>query len=101
VLFVLCCASSLFLQNPRSDYVPDGWEPATRKLAAEVRHWTPSETVRSGSFWLLWLQFLFSAMSGLMVIGNYKSYGMDIDTDFASDNAAVVGKRWHQSSPAC
>lgn len=62
---------SLLLANPPRGYAPTG--PAASAAAAAVRaprDYTPSEILRTPTFYLLWLLFFIGSGAGLMVIGS-------------------------------
>lgn len=42
-----------------------------------MTNFEPGEMIRTPQFYLLWFTFHFSAIAGLMVIGNIKLFGMD------------------------
>lgn len=70
-------AGSLLLQNPPPGWQPEGWQPPAAALAAaQVRNLTQSETLRTPTFWMLWLAFAFASSCGLMVIGSLKDFGV-------------------------
>jgi OFA family oxalate/formate antiporter-like MFS transporter len=39
----------------------------------------PGEMIKTSSFWLLWLMFVFAATAGLMTLGNVVSAAVEID----------------------
>lgn len=70
---VVVCGLSLFLVNPPAGFVPQaaapkaGQKPALLKPQAEAK---PSEMMKTGSFYLIWLIYFIGAGAGLMVIGS-------------------------------
>ncbi len=76
----MCFAGAIFLRNPPQGYKPAGWEPPTPKAGAPVvvENWTTKEMVHTKTFYLLWVMYLCSAICGLMVIGNFKPYGVAV-----------------------
>ena len=83
-----------FLKNPPAGFKPEGWEPpapASSPSGVVKVDWEPTEVLKTSSFWLLWAMFICSAICGLMVIGNYVSYGMKIAPDEAVAIAAIIG----------
>lgn len=67
---------ALLLSNPPAGWKPAGWAPAAvSATSAAAGDFTQGETVRTGSFWLLWLAYVCAAGAGLMVIGCIKNYG--------------------------
>lgn len=85
VLFVTMGAS--LLRNPPPGWTPPGWTPpaavAARGIASGKTQATTvapdfvqSETLRTRSFWMLWLAFMLASGCGLMVIGSLKDFGV-------------------------
>jgi len=72
---------SIVMIDPPAGYVPEGWTPpeasATGAAVSGMTNFEPSEMLRTPQFYMTWLTFLFSAMAGLMVIGNIKLFGID------------------------
>ncbi|MFH1653284.1 MAG: OFA family MFS transporter [Pseudomonadota bacterium] len=66
---------SMLLSNPPAGWKPAGWSPPATHANKTVRDYTQSETIRTSQFWMLWLAFVFSAGTGLMVIGSLKNFG--------------------------
>ncbi len=64
------------LRNPPQGYRPPGWKPpaaATGPAGAVGQHpdqvdFTPSQMLRTPTFWLLWVTYLAGSTAGLMVI---------------------------------
>jgi MFS transporter, OFA family, oxalate/formate antiporter len=80
-LFVTLGAS--LLKNPPSGWLPAGWSPAVpadSSSASSTSIGTPdfvqAETVRTSTFWMLWLAFMLASSCGLMVIGSLKDFGI-------------------------
>lgn len=63
------CLFGMFLTNPPAGYVADPNAKATAKKSAVV-DMTPSQILRQGSFYTLWVCFFIGAGAGLMVIGS-------------------------------
>jgi OFA family oxalate/formate antiporter-like MFS transporter len=49
----------------------------------------PGEMIRTSTFWLLWLMFVFAATAGLMTLGNVKTAALAIDS--TADAVILVG----------
>jgi nitrate/nitrite transporter NarK len=70
---VVVCGLSMFLVNPPPGYVaqavaPKAGQPvAAPKPQADAK---PSELIRTGSFYIIWIIFFIGAGAGLMVIGS-------------------------------
>ena len=79
VLFaVLVGLGSLVMVNPPEGWSPAGWTPPTTASAsAGGVAYTRDEMVRTAQFWTLFGVFTVGALSGLMVIGIIKLFGMD------------------------
>ncbi len=66
---------AMLLVNPPPGYVPVGANPAanagakTRPVAAQ-KDTTPSEMLKTPTFWILWAIYLIGSGAGLMVIGS-------------------------------
>jgi OFA family oxalate/formate antiporter-like MFS transporter len=90
IIGVMALAGSLILHNPPAGYKPEGWEPPAPKDNGKMSEdWTTRETLRTGTFYKLWVMYVFSAICGLMVIGNFKSYGASFDPSIETSAIAV------------
>ncbi len=71
-------AGSMLLRNPPADWKPEGWNPPAAVSAATstARELTQSQTLRTATFWMLWLAFACASSCGLMVIGSLKDFGV-------------------------
>ncbi|WP_295540437.1 OFA family MFS transporter [uncultured Thiohalocapsa sp.] len=73
---IFLCAVVLgaqLLRNPPEGYCPPGWAssagaPGKPSDPAGQAHFTPSEMLRTPTFWLLWITYLAGSTAGLMVI---------------------------------
>jgi MFS transporter, OFA family, oxalate/formate antiporter len=71
---------SIVMIDPPQGYVPAGWtppQPTTTSAAIGMVDFDSKEMMAKPQFYMTWLTFLFSAMAGLMVIGNIKLFGID------------------------
>lgn len=70
VFFVMTMIGAFLLKNPPVGYRPAGWTPApaTAKAAATTHEFTPGETLRTPTFYLMWLAYALGTSAGLMVI---------------------------------
>jgi len=66
---VVVCGLSLLLVNPPIGYVAGG-ASAKKKAAAAVAAASPSEMLRTRTFYLLWLMYFIGSGAGLMVISS-------------------------------
>jgi MFS transporter, OFA family, oxalate/formate antiporter len=70
---LVVCGLSMFLVNPPAGYVPPSSKPKAGKPAAPSKPGideTPSQIMKKGSFYIIWLTFFIGAGAGLMVIGS-------------------------------
>jgi nitrate/nitrite transporter NarK len=66
---VIVCAFGMLLQNPPAGYVADpNAKVVAKKSTTEDK--TPSQILRTGKFYTLWVCFFIGAGAGLMVIGS-------------------------------
>jgi len=64
---------SFWMLNPPEGYRPAGWEPETvgnSSTNADSVSLLPGQMLRQVQFYAIWVMFIFSAMAGLMTIGN-------------------------------
>ncbi|NLH41461.1 MAG: OFA family MFS transporter [Planctomycetes bacterium] len=66
---VVVCGLSLLLRNPPAGYVAGG-ASAKKKASAAVAAASPSEMLRTRTFYLLWLMYFIGSGAGLMVISS-------------------------------
>src|SRR5262249_27288805 len=64
--------------NPPTGWRPEGWTPEAIAQAAAPAgaDLTQGQTLRTRSFWMLWLAFMFASGCGLMVISSLKDFGI-------------------------
>ena len=82
---IVVLAAAQFLRMPPANWSPPGWEQIKAKLQSKVYQssceCTPTEMLRSGSFYLLYLMMALVTASGLMLSAQLKpiavSYGYD------------------------
>jgi OFA family oxalate/formate antiporter-like MFS transporter len=97
VFAVAVVLGSTWLVNPPAGYCPPGWIPA----AAQAKNGSPTRSgpgIRSGAmlrtpqFYGIWIMFLFSAMAGLLVIGNIKLFGIEAlqAKGYAAERASAI-----------
>jgi OFA family oxalate/formate antiporter-like MFS transporter len=71
VIFLVCVvAGAQLLRNPPAGYVPAGWTPPQPKpgTSAAAVDLSPSQMLRTPSFWLLWITYFAGCAAGLQVI---------------------------------
>ncbi len=69
IFFIMTMVGAFLLRNPPVGYKPAGWAPAAAaKAAATTYEFAPSETLRTPTFYLMWIAYALGASAGLMVI---------------------------------
>ena len=70
IFLVMTLVGAFLLKNPPAGYKPAGWTPApsTAKAAATTYEFTPGETLRTPTFYFLWVAYALGCSAGLMVI---------------------------------
>jgi MFS transporter, OFA family, oxalate/formate antiporter len=82
---VVVLAAAQFLRMPVAGWVPVGWEVIKAKVQRNVhqssRDYAPTEMLRSGSFYLLYLMMTLVTASGLMLTAQLKPIGVTYSYD--------------------
>ncbi len=82
---VVVLLAAQFLRMPPAGWLPAGWESikarVQRKVQQSSRDYTPSEMLRSGSFYLLYLMMTLVTASGLMLTAQLKPIGVTYGYD--------------------
>ena len=68
-----------FLTNPPEGWLPEGYTPPATTADGAGLDIMPGQMIKTSTFWLLWLMFVFAATAGLMTLGNVKSAALAID----------------------
>ena len=89
VYLILVVLGSQLLTNPPDGWLPAGYTPPPTTADGAGTGVMPSEMIRTSTFWLLWLMFVFAATAGLMTLGNVKSASLAIDP--LTDAVVIVG----------
>ena len=68
---IIVVAAAMLLQKPPAGYAPPNWEEKRKKILARVRSsavdMTPTQMVRTGSFWAIYVMMTMLAFGGLVV----------------------------------
>jgi OFA family oxalate/formate antiporter-like MFS transporter len=73
---VLITLGASLLRNPPAGWRPAGWSPPPLAAGAVAAHeWLRAEAVRTRTFWMMWVAFLFAGGCGMMVISSLKDFG--------------------------
>ncbi|OLS25576.1 MAG: putative MFS-type transporter YhjX [Candidatus Thorarchaeota archaeon AB_25] len=89
VYLALVMLGSQLLTNPPEGWLPTGYTPPATTADGAGTGMIPGQMIRTSTFWLLWLMFVFAATAGLMTLGNVKSASLAIDA--ATDAVVIVG----------
>jgi OFA family oxalate/formate antiporter-like MFS transporter len=69
IFFLMTMVGAFLLRNPPVGYRPAGWTPApAAKAAATTYEFAPSETLRTPTFYFMWIAYALGTSAGLMVI---------------------------------
>ncbi|KKM74640.1 hypothetical protein LCGC14_1398270 [marine sediment metagenome] len=81
IYLILIIGGAFTLSNPPDRWIPEGWILSTpsEKSGISGLEFKRNQTIRLPQFWMLWVTFIFSAISGLMVIGSYASFAKSVD----------------------
>ena len=89
VYLVLVVLGAQLLTNPPEGWLPAGFTPLATTADGAGTGMMPGEMIKTSTFWLLWLMFVFAATAGLMTLGNVKSAALAIDP--LTDAVVIVG----------
>ena len=65
IFFVMTAFGAFLLRNPPAGYKPAGWVPAqTSKSLATTYDFSPSEVLRTPTFYLMWVGYAFGCAAG-------------------------------------
>lgn len=86
---------SIVMVNPPEGYKPKGWIPPERtdKKAFGGIEFNSKQMLNTSQFYRVWIVFIFSALSGLMVIYCIKLFGIDAlkHNGLNPEEAALIG----------
>ncbi len=90
ILGVICAVAGLFGASLLR--TPAAGQASSVALNQPDNQFTPSQMIRTRSFVLIWIMFLFASTSGLLVIGLAKDIGMQLAglDDMTAANAVTV-----------
>jgi OFA family oxalate/formate antiporter-like MFS transporter len=90
IYLLLVVMGSQLLTNPPEGWLPEGYTPPPTIADGAGTGMMPGEMIRTSTFWLLWLMFVFAATAGLMTLGNVTSAAGDIDLAMTAGDAVVI-----------
>jgi OFA family oxalate/formate antiporter-like MFS transporter len=78
IFFVMTLTGAFLLRNPPAGYKPEGWSPAAVSRAALGADFTPSEVLRTRTFYLMWVGYALGTSAGLMVISQMVPFARSV-----------------------
>src|SRR5580704_5687781 len=94
IFLVMTMIGAMLLKNPPAGYKPAGWTPtAAAKAAATTHEFTPGETLRTPTFYLMWVAYALGCSAGLMVTSQLVPFAtsVGIPAAAAASIPVVVG----------
>src|SRR5580700_2513665 len=94
IFFVMTIMGAFLLKNPPAGYNPPGWAPAAAsKSAASSHEFSAGETLRTPTFYLMWVAYALGCSAGLMVISQLVPFARSVGIAAAalSTMTLVVG----------
>jgi len=93
IFAVAVVIGSIWMVNPPAGYKPAGWKPVTTGAVAsnaESVSLMPGQMLQRIQFYAIWVMFIFSAMAGLMTIGNIALFSTErlVQVSGVSETAA-------------
>jgi OFA family oxalate/formate antiporter-like MFS transporter len=79
IFFVMTLAGAFLLHNPPAGYSVPGWAPASKpKSLATTYEFTPGETMRTPTFYFMWIAYALGTAAGLMVISQLVPFAKSV-----------------------
>jgi OFA family oxalate/formate antiporter-like MFS transporter len=92
IFFFMTMLGAFLLKNPPVGYKPAGWAPApAAKAAASTHDFTPGETVRTPTFYFMWIAYAFGTVAGFMAISQLVPFARSVGLAAIAGTAIVVG----------
>jgi OFA family oxalate/formate antiporter-like MFS transporter len=94
IFLVMTVIGAFLLKNPPAGYRPAGWAPVvTSKHAVTLREFSPTEMLRTPTFYLMWVGYALGCSAGLMVISQLVPFAKSVGIAAAalSTMTLVVG----------
>jgi len=86
IFLVMTLTGAMLLKNPPAGYKPAGWTPApAAKAAATAYDFSPGETLRTPTFYFMWIAYALGTCAGFMVISQLVPFARSVGL------AAVAG----------
>jgi OFA family oxalate/formate antiporter-like MFS transporter len=92
IFFVMTMIGAFLLKNPPVGYRPAGWTPApAAKAAATTYEFGPAETLRTPTFYLMWVAYCLGTAAGLMVISQLVPFARSVGLGAWGTTAIFIG----------
>jgi len=79
IFLVMTVFGAFLLKNPPAGYKPAGWSPApSSKAAATTYDFSPSEALRTPTFYFMWIAYALGCTAGLMVISQLVPFAKSV-----------------------
>jgi len=92
IFFVMTMTGAFLLRNPPAGYKPAGWSPApAAKAAATTHEFTPGETLRTPTFYFMWIAYALGTVAGFMAISQLVPFAKGVGLTAIAGTAIVVG----------
>jgi OFA family oxalate/formate antiporter-like MFS transporter len=80
IFLVMTVIGAFLLKNPPAGYRPAGWTPPapTAKSGATTKDFTPSEVLRTPTFYFMWVAYALGTLAGLMVISQLVPFAKSV-----------------------
>jgi OFA family oxalate/formate antiporter-like MFS transporter len=92
IFFVMTMVGAFLLQNPPVGYRPPGWAPApAAKAAATVYEFTPGETLRTPTFYYMWIAYCLGTVAGFMAISQLVPFARGVGLGTWAAMALFIG----------
>jgi len=90
IFLFMTLIGAFLLQNPPVGYRPAGWSPApAAKAAATTHEFSPGETLKTPTFYFMWIAYALGCSAGLMVISQLVPFAKSVG--IASAAIATMG----------
>jgi OFA family oxalate/formate antiporter-like MFS transporter len=92
IFFIMTMIGAFLLQNPPAGYRPPGWAPApAAKAAATAYDFTPGETLRTPTFYFMWIAYALGTVAGFMAISQLVPFARGVGLGTWAATALFVG----------
>ena len=79
IFLVMTVFGAFLMHNPPVGYKPAGWTPTpAAKASATTYEFSPSEVLRTPTFYLMWIAYALGASAGLMVISQLVPFAKSV-----------------------